>query len=99
MLKSRVRVRWPKIYDEKVLFRVFRSACTVAVLPVIALALPLGSGRLVSVTPVYGGCVSGPTGGTVQAWDVERGDIYTLTLTNSAGHCQCGECHDQIPVS
>jgi len=66
---------------------VFFEVLALAVLPVIALALPLGSGRLVSVTPVYGGCVSGPTGGTVQAWDVERGDIYTLTLTNSAGHC------------
>jgi hypothetical protein len=77
---------------------VFFIVLALAVLPVIALALPLGSGRLVSVTPVYGGCVSGPTGGTVQAWDVERGDTYTLTLTNSAGRCQCGD-RDQFPVS
>ncbi len=53
-----------------------------AVLPAIALAIPLGSGRLVSVTPVSGGCVTGPTGGTVQSWDVEPGQTYTLTLSN-----------------
>jgi hypothetical protein len=49
-----------------------------AVLPVIAHA----NARLVSVTPVSGGCVSGPTGPTVQAWDVEPGETYTLTITH-----------------
>jgi hypothetical protein len=53
-----------------------------ALLPPVALALELGLGQLVSVTPVDGGCVLGPTGPTVQAWDVERGKTYTLTITN-----------------
>lgn len=52
------------------------------IVPAIGYALPLGNARLVSVTPVYGGCVSGPTGGSVQAWDVERGQTYTLTISN-----------------
>jgi hypothetical protein len=51
-------------------------------LPAIAFAIPLGTGRLASVTPIDGGCVAGPSGATVQAWDVERGRMYTLTLTN-----------------
>ncbi len=53
-----------------------------AFLPAIAPAIPLGTGRLMNVTPVDGGCVMGPTGGTVQAWDVERQKTYTITLTN-----------------
>jgi hypothetical protein len=58
------------------------AALALAVLPVIAYAIPLGTGRLASVTPVYSGCVSGPTGSTVQMWDVQRGDTYRLTLSN-----------------
>jgi hypothetical protein len=54
------------------------AVLTLAVLPVIAHA----NARLVSVTPVAGGCVSGPTGPTVQAWDVEPGETYTLRLTH-----------------
>ena len=60
----------------------FVAVLALAVLPVIAYAIPLGTGRLAGVTPVYSGCVFGPTGGTVQAWDVERGDTYRLTLSN-----------------
>jgi hypothetical protein len=32
------------------------------------------------VTAVDGGCLSGPTGGTTQAWDVQPGYTYTLRL-------------------
>jgi len=38
--------------------------------------------RLISVTPTDGGCVSGPNGNTVQAWDVEPGKTYQLTISN-----------------
>ncbi len=42
------------------------------------------------------GCVSGPTGGAVQSWDVERGDTYTLTLSNVTDCAQRGHRrHDQ----
>jgi hypothetical protein len=57
-------------------------ALALAVLPVLAQAIPLGTGRLVSVTPVYSGCVFGPSGASVQAWDIQRGDTYRLTLSN-----------------
>lgn len=43
--------------------------------------------RLVSVTAVDGGCVAGPTGGVVQAWDVEPGRRYELLLANVT---ECG---------
>ena len=36
--------------------------------------------RLVSVTPVDGGCVAGPTGPTVEAWDVQVLKTYTVTF-------------------
>jgi len=51
---------------------------TLAILPAIAHA----NARLVSVTSVSGGCVSGPTGPAVQAWDVEPGHTYTLTIVD-----------------
>lgn len=38
--------------------------------------------RLISVTPVDGGCVSGPTGPFVQMWDVEVGKTYTITISD-----------------
>jgi hypothetical protein len=38
--------------------------------------------RLISVVPTDGGCVSGPTGSSVQFWDVEPGRTYELTLSN-----------------
>jgi len=38
--------------------------------------------NLISVTPVDGGCVSGPTGPFVQAWDVEPGKTYTVAISN-----------------
>ena len=48
----------------------------VAMIPVLAHA----DARLVSVTPTGGGCVWGPSGNYVQAWDVEPGETYTLRL-------------------
>lgn len=43
--------------------------------------------RLVSVVPLDGGCVAGPTGNSVQFWDVEPGKTYRLTITNVT---ECG---------
>ncbi len=40
----------------------------------------LGNGRVTSVVPVDGGCVSGPTGNNVQSYDVVQGKTYTVTL-------------------
>lgn len=52
-----------------------------AILPAVAHAIPLGTARLMNVT-TSGGCVYGPTGATVQAWDVEPGHDYTLTISD-----------------
>ena len=38
--------------------------------------------RLISVVPVDGGCVSGPTGSGVQHWDVESGKTYEMFLSH-----------------
>lgn len=58
------------------------AVCALLVLPAIVYALPKGTARLVSVTALDGGCVSGPTGATVEAWDIEPGFTYRITLTN-----------------
>jgi len=50
------------------------------VVPVAASA----NARLISVTSVSGGCVSGPTGPAVQAWDTEPGETYKLTISHVA---------------
>ena len=50
-----------------------------------ALAIPSlvqANARLISVVPTNGGCVSGPTGPSVQFWDVEPGRTYELTISN-----------------
>ena len=47
-------------------------------LPVLAFA----NASLISVTSVSGGCVMGPTGPFVEAWDVEPGETYLLTINN-----------------
>ena len=60
----------------------FLAIAVLALVPVVASAIPLGTGRLVSVTSVDGGCLQGPDGNTVQSWDVERFHTYTLTITN-----------------
>ena len=64
-------------------FRFFLIAAVAGLsLPVLALATDLGNARLISVTPVDGGCVSGPAGPSVQSWAVEVGKTYTITLSN-----------------
>jgi hypothetical protein len=43
--------------------------------------------RLTNVVALDGGCVSGPTGNSVQFWDVQPGKTYQLTITNVT---ECG---------
>jgi hypothetical protein len=57
-------------------------ALIVIALPVTAVAIPLRSARLTDVTAVGGGCVVGPTGVSVQFWDVEPGRSSILTIRN-----------------
>lgn len=57
--------------------RMFIATLAFASLPSLALA----NARLVAVIPLDGGCVSGPTGPAVQAWDVEAGKTYRLRIT------------------
>jgi len=45
-------------------------------------SLALANARLISVVPTNGGCVSGPTGPSVQFWDVQPGKTYELTISN-----------------
>lgn len=54
---------------------------------VVAVGTARANARLVSVTPLDGGCVAGPTGNSVQFWDVEPGKTYRLTITNVT---ECG---------
>ncbi len=58
------------------------TVCALLVLPAIAYGLPRGTGILSNVAAVDGGCVSGPTGNTTQAWDVQPGYTYTITISN-----------------
>jgi len=62
------------------LHAVLAAAIILLILPSFVYALDKGTGRLVSVTPVDGGCISGPTGATVEAWDIEPGYTYTLRI-------------------
>lgn len=58
-----------------------RAALTCAVMALLSLpALALANARLISVVALDGGCVSGPRGNAVQAWDVQPGRTYELTL-------------------
>lgn len=57
------------------------AVLALAIVPALAHAIDLGNGRLTNVTSTDGGCVSGPSGATVQSWDVEPGHTYTLTLS------------------
>ena len=60
----------------------------VALLALVLLASTSGlaraNARLVSVTPLQGGCVSGPDGNenSVQQWNVEPGSSYRITITD-----------------
>ncbi len=58
-------------------YLVLAVVVALAMIPVMSHA----NARLISVTSVSGGCVSGPTGPAVQAWDVEPGETYTLTIS------------------
>ena len=59
------------------------AACALLILPAVAHAQFMnGTARLVSVTPVDGGCLYGPSGNYVQLWDLEPGFTYTLTISN-----------------
>ena len=62
----------------------FGIACAALLL---SSTLARAEARLVSVTPLDGGCVAGPTGPSVQFWDVEPGRRYEFTLTNVT---ECG---------
>ena len=63
-----------------ILFVAIATVFSLSILPAPINAIDKGTGRLVSVTPVDGGCISGPTGATVEAWDIEPGYTYTLRL-------------------
>jgi hypothetical protein len=57
---------------------------------IACLAIPSlahATARLINVVPTNGGCVSGPTGPTVQFWDIQPGKTYQLTISNVA---ECG---------
>jgi hypothetical protein len=56
--------------------------CVFALVFIVLPASADANARLVSVTPVSGGCVSGPTGTFVQSWDVEIGETYTIRITH-----------------
>jgi len=54
------------------------------VLTILALlvgpSLAHATARLTQVTPLDGGCVAGPSGNTLQKWDVEAGRTYRIRL-------------------
>lgn len=56
------------------------AVCCLLILPATGYALDKGTARLVSVVPVDGGCIAGPSGATTEAWDIEPGYTYTLRL-------------------
>ncbi len=60
----------------------FAAAFVLLVLPVAVWAIDTGTALLTNVTPVNGGCVSGPNGRTVEAWDIQPGFTYILTISN-----------------
>jgi len=65
-----------------------RSLVTLALVGLLtAPSVSLAAARLTSVVALDGGCVSGPTGNSVQFWDVQPGKTYQLTITNVA---ECG---------
>ena len=60
----------------------YRVVCLTFCLLILLPALAHANARLVSVVPVGTGCVSGPTGPAVQAWDIEPGETYTITVAD-----------------
>ncbi len=59
-------------------YLVYTILFTLAMMP----ALSHAAARLVSVTAVSGGCVSGPSGATTQFWDVEQAETYTIRISH-----------------
>jgi len=60
-----------------------RPLILLAALAALSLAsLAQANARLISVVPTNGGCVAGPTGSSVQFWDVQPGKTYELTINN-----------------
>ncbi len=53
--------------------------------------------RLVSVVPVASACVAGPTGPNVEAWDVQPGQSYVVTI-DQATNCANGGTDASIQV-
>jgi hypothetical protein len=65
-----------------------------------ALSIPglaQANARLISVVPTNGGCVSGPTGPSVQFWDIVPGRTYELTI-NHVTECANGGTGPAINV-
>ncbi len=60
----------------------YRTLCLAILALALLPALASANARLISVTPVDGGCVAGPTGSQVEAWDVQILKTYTLTIDN-----------------
>ena len=61
-----------------------RYLVILTVLALVVAPVAADAARLISVTSVSGGCVSGPTGPSVQSWDVEAGETYKLTISHVA---------------
>src|SRR5215467_12946638 len=67
--------------------RIVRKRDFFALALIGSLAFPALAGanaRLTGVVALDGGCVSGPTGPTVQFWDVQPGKTYQVTISNVA---------------
>jgi hypothetical protein len=63
-------------------------ATRLALVSLVATAgLAHASARLASVVPVDGGCICGPSGRSVQTWDLEPGKKYLVTIS---GVTDCG---------
>jgi hypothetical protein len=71
----------------------------VALVLAVSVLAPLvahADARLTNVVALDGGCVSGPTGSTVQFWDVQPGKTYQLTITNVA---ECGNGGTAVTIN
>lgn len=59
-------------------YKVLLMVLGLALLPAVTYA----NARMISVVPTGAGCVAGPSGPFVQAWDVEPGQTYIVTISN-----------------
>ncbi len=62
------------------MYRRFLPALAALFMLIAVPGIAAANARLVSVTPKDGGCVAGPTGPNVEAWDVQPGMTYTVRL-------------------